>query len=129
MKEELIVHTDGGSIETGGKVLDKGSKFLGNVTNNFAEYSGVILALEAFERLETFKRNPQIKTTFYLDSELVVRQMNGIYKIKNSTIKVLVEKIRKKILANDYQIYFKNIPRNKNKIADLLVNDELDKNT
>jgi len=90
----LIIHTDGGSrgnpgpaacafdVEQNGKEIFHQSKFLGTATNNFAEYSGVINALDWLMNNNIY---PQVN--FYLDSELVVRQINGIYKVKDENVK------------------------------------------
>jgi ribonuclease HI len=134
---EIIVHTDGGSrgnpgpaasafvVESDGKILKKGSSYLGRNTNNSAEYKAVLLALE------WFNENPELlinkKLIFVLDSELVVRQLNGIYKIKKPELITLNLSIRKAIEDLGVVAVFKNVPRSENKIADALVNEELDK--
>lgn len=138
MKDELTIHTDGGSrgnpgpsacafvVEEGGKVLYKGSKFLGKATNNYAEYSGVILALDWLVSLPI--THPS-SITFFLDSELIVRQINGKYKVKDENLKKLHTEVNNKIGKMAIEISFKNVPREQNKIADRLVNESLDKNT
>lgn len=105
-----------------GKILHQESKFLGEVTNNIAEYQGVVLALDW---LLSNKVTTQ-PVNFYMDSELVVKQLNGDYKVKDQNlknlflvVKGLLEKIKTKII-------FRHIIRSKNKLADLLVNNELD---
>jgi len=134
---EIIVRTDGGSrgnpgpaasafvIESDDKILKKGSLYLGRNTNNFAEYKAVLLALE------WLKENPQLlsdkKIIFLLDSELVVRQLNGIYKIKKPELITLNSSIINVIKDINSIVIFKNVPRSENKIADGLVNEELDK--
>lgn len=136
----MTIHTDGGArgnpgpgacafiVEHRGKIVGKGTKFLGSVTNNFAEYSGVYLAIswltENFSPVEYFK--PII---IFMDSELVVRQLGGLYRIKNDALIKLSERIKSLIEEKKMTITFKHILRSKNKIADLLVNEELDRNT
>lgn len=134
--ETIIIHTDGGSRGNPGKaacafvaeekniVINKSAKFLGIATNNVAEYKGVLLALDWI--LET-KVNAD-KIIFFLDSELVVRQLKGIYKIKNIDLQTLSIEIFSKIKKIATQTDFENVPREENKIADKLVNEELDKN-
>ena len=134
--EELIIHTDGGSrgnpgpaasgfvVEMGGKEVYKGSKYLGKQTNNVAEYSAVIIALEWLSLSPFTAHCSQI--TFFLDSELVVKQINGIYKVKDETLKILVAKIIEMLKMYSVKVTFKNVPREQNKEADLLVNQELD---
>jgi ribonuclease HI len=134
----LIIHTDGGSrgnpgpaagafvAELAEKILQQESIYLGNVTNNVAEYEAVILALKWLQ--ENYKNFSTKNVVFLLDSELVVKQINGLYKIKNETLKTLNLKIKKIISGINLKIVFRNIPREQNKIADLLVNRELDRN-
>ena len=72
--------------------------------------------------------NHYLLITFFLDSELVVKQLNGLYKVKDENLRNLFFEIltlKKKV---DGEIIFEHVPREKNKIADLLVNVELDKN-
>jgi ribonuclease HI len=132
MEESLVIHSDGGArgnpgpgacafvIEENGEIVVKGSKYLGNVTNNFAEYSGVLFALQSIK-----KKSPVI---FYLDSELVAKQLSGLYKVKNNKLLKIATEIRALIAKESLEIVFKNIPREKNKLADQLVNEELDRN-
>ena len=138
MKEaDFTIHTDGGArgnpgpaacsfvVEADGTVIHKGSKYLGKETNNVAEYQGVILALEWINVNGDKFLSKAIK--FFLDSELVVRQLNGIYKIKNKTLQELNLKSASLITNSRAEISFGYVPRTKNKIADFLVNKELDK--
>ena len=131
MEKTLTIYTDGGSrgnpgpsacafvAETDGREIQKQSKFLGVQTNNFAEYQGILLALHWVAK--------QLTIVFCSDSELVVKQLNGIYKIKNQNLKKLNEEIKKIILENSLHVVFRNVPREDNIIADALVNTELDK--
>lgn len=133
-EEELVIYSDGGArgnpgpaaaafiINRNGRVIHSQGKYLGISTNNFAEYSGVLIALT------WLKRNPNKivrKVKFFLDSELVVNQLKGEYKIKNPKLKEVMSKIKKieKDLKN--KIEYDSIPRTKNKIADHLVNKVL----
>lgn len=136
-KDVLVIHTDGGSrgnpgpaacafvSEFDGKILQKQSKFLNISTNNIAEYQGVLLALEWL--LGSKEKLPVDEALFFLDSELVVRQLTGVYKIKKPELQVLSLKIKNKINETNKKIFFRNIPREQNKTADRLVNEELDK--
>jgi ribonuclease HI len=100
---------------------------LSTQTNNFAEYSGVLLALEWLASQSTIiDRQPLV--TFFLDSELVVKQINGIYRVKDEGLRNLFFKALTLMKKIGGKIIFKNVPREKNKIADQLVNEELDKN-
>lgn len=137
MKDELIIHTDGGArgnpgpaacafvAEIGDKVFHKSSKYLGSTTNNVAEYQGVLLALKwIIENQSKFESVFQL--TFYLDSELIVRQIVGVYKVRDEKLKGLYLTVTELMQKIDKKIVYKNIPRAKNKIADFLVNKELD---
>ncbi len=134
---EITIHTDGGArgnpgpaacafvATSGGKSLSKGSQYLGTTTNNVAEYRGVLLALEWLLELKGF--NPDTYTvSFYLDSELIVKQLKGVYKVKNGTLKKINLEIVNIIKNHHLMISLFNIPRSQNKEADLLVNKELD---
>lgn len=135
---EVSIHTDGGArgnpgpaasafvVEKNNSVLTQGSKYLGTATNNVAEYQGVVLALDWLTQ-EKNKGNI-FNAIFFLDSELVVKQITGVYKVKDENLKTLHLKIIKVIQSYPTKILFKNIPRIQNKIADGLVNKELDSN-
>lgn len=133
----VVVYCDGGSrgnpgksaaafvVTTRGKVIHKGSVFLGESTNNVAEYSAVILALKWLVKNLSGISN---EVTLILDSELVVRQLNGFYKVKNNKLQILfstIKNIENKITAH---INYKSVRREKNHLADSLVNQVLDKN-
>jgi ribonuclease HI len=136
-KDMNVIHSDGGSrgnpgpaacgiiIEIQNMTPIELSKYLGVRTNNEAEYEGVILALEWLVGNSETTTNKEI--IFLIDSELVVNQLNGKYKIKKAELQLLVIKIRNLIEQLNTKIFFKHIPREENKIADFLVNKELDK--
>ncbi len=132
----LIVNTDGGArgnpgpaaigvlIATGnGRILAKLGRKIGSATNNTAEYRAVIAALEW---IKNNAKDEVEKINFFLDSVLVVNQLNGIFKIKESHLRDLIIQIR--ILEGEINagISYQYIPREKNKSADLLVNQALD---
>ena len=103
------------------KLIQKGAGYLGIATNNFAEYTAVIKALA---RLKNHYQGSDMQ--FYLDSQLVVLQLSGIYKVKNAQIRELVFRVR--TLENSFRaITYRHIPRERNKEADALVNLALDK--
>ncbi len=106
-------------IDQEGNVVGTVSKFLGVCTNNVAEYSALIIGLE--EALKKGCRNLHI----FLDSELLVRQVKGIYRVKNSNLKVLMKDVKGLLSSLDgYTI--KHIVRDKNKMADKLANEAID---
>ncbi len=129
---KLILYTDGGArgnpgpaaigaviYNEGGQELKRVGKYLGETTNNQAEYKALIEALKQAVILggERLVCN--------LDSELVVRQLQGQYKVKEPTLKPLAEEALR-LSAKFIQVQFVHIPREKNKLADQLVNEVLD---
>ncbi len=135
----LKIYSDGGSRGNPGpsagafaviedsKIIHKGAKYLGTKTNNEAEYFGVILALEWLkENKDRIKESNTVN--FFLDSELVTRQINGIYRVKVDNLKPLYIKVKNLLKELKINGKFISIPREQNKIADLLVNMEIDEN-
>src|SRR6266850_175730 len=129
----LIAHSDGGARgnpgpagygvvirdETERKIAEL-SQYLGHQTNNFAEYQGLIAALEyAIEH--GYKALKVIS-----DSELLVRQIKGIYKVKNSVLKDLHARAKELIAKLDW-FSIEHVLRGKNSEADQLANDAMDK--
>ena len=132
MTDSIIMHTDGaargnpGPAAIGvtlkdekGNLLDTVSKYLGVTTNNQAEYRAVIAGLEKALKLGAKQ------VTLYSDSELVVRQILGRYKVKNAGLLPLYQEALKLIgkLDNFKAI---NVLRGKNAEADALANQALD---
>lgn len=138
MQNSLTINCDGGSrgnpgpaacafVATDtGNVIYRESKFLGVATNNDAEYSAVILALKWFLKSPLVKR--YLSINFILDSELVVRQIKGVYKIKSQKLREHNTEIIGLIKNLGVRVEFQNVEREKNKVADGLVNEELDRN-
>lgn len=138
MQNSLTINCDGGSrgnpgpaacafvATDAGNVIYRESKFLGVATNNDAEYSAVILALKWFLKSPLAKR--YLSINFILDSELVVRQIKGVYKIKSQKLREHHTEIIGLIKNLGIRVEFQNIEREKNKLADDLVNEELDRN-
>jgi len=133
---ELIINTDGASrgnpgpasygfiIKTkDGLILHQEGQKIGEDTNNVAEYTG---ALKAFEYVRDYlsKKGPH-KIRFQADSQLVIRQLAGIYKIKNPRLKIIYQKIVA-ILPELGEVEFHHVPRAENFIPDRLANQALD---
>lgn len=95
------------------------SEYIGKATNNYAEYKAILLGLQ-----KTLKIYPDAEIICHLDSELVVKQLNGEYKVKNKPLKILNDKIQDLIVGKT--IIFKHVYREDNKFADKLVNISLD---
>ena len=132
--EKIIVYTDGGArgnpgLAAVGVVIGnkKYCERIGYTTNNVAEYQAVIFALKKLRILLGKKEAKNTEIEMRMDSELVVKQLNGKNKIKDSDLQPLF------LEAWNSQQDFKNvswvfIPREQNKEADKLVNQALDKN-
>ena len=137
--KKIVIYTDGGSrgnpgrsaigvvfCNEKGQIIKEYGEYLGdNITNNEAEYSAVIFALKKFKTVfgKAIAENSVIELKS--DSELLIKQLNGEYRIENEKIqKFFIEIWNLKI---DFEcIKFKHIPREKNKEADRLVNEVLD---
>ena len=132
MANKIIVYADGGSrnnpgpsalgvviTDDKGKVLKEYSRYLGEATNNQAEYEAVIFALQKAKLLKI--KELEIRT----DSELIGKQLLGKYKIKDPDLQPLF--IKAWNLRLDFEhVDIKIISREQNKKADKLVNQELD---
>ncbi|MCK5460451.1 ribonuclease HI family protein [Candidatus Gracilibacteria bacterium] len=102
------------------KEISRGGGFCGIQTNNFAEYTSLILGLQ--KALELGITHLKI----LMDSKLAIEQMKGNWKVKNINIKPLNEKAN--MLAEQFQeIKFQHIPREKNKAADAVANEYMDR--
>lgn len=130
--ETLIINTDGGSrgnpgpsasgyviMDENEQVLEEGGEYLGITTNNQAEYQAVKLALE-----QARKYHPR-KITFRIDSELVVKQMNGHYQIRNRDLWPVHAHI-KELAVQFGSVIFTHVRREQNSYADAKVNEILD---
>ena len=139
MIKNIKVFTDGGArgnpgpsaigvyAEDGeGKMVAGFGKKIGIATNNVAEYSAVIEALDwIIENKKEFDHDAKIH--FFLDSKLVCSQIIGIFKVKNSNLRNLLLSIRDREAQISFPIYYNHIPREKNTKADKFVNEALDK--
>ncbi len=113
-----------------GEIILEASKFIGVATNNQAEYKALILALEKAREILSPDKNAKSRAKdknleCHLDSELVVKQLNREYKIKNEGLKPLFAQVCG-LISNFDSVKFIHIPREQNKSADKLVNEELD---
>ena len=105
--------------ERGEKVAEL-SEYLGIRTNNYAEYSGLLAALEFALRYE----HPKLKVIS--DSELMVKQIKGQYKVKSPDLRPLYEEAKRRIAGLEF-FQIQHVLRNKNKEADRLANQAMDK--
>jgi len=127
------IFTDGGSRGNPGpsacsfiiydprnKIIHQQGFYIGVGTNNNAEYLGVLHAYRHISAQENIP--PQLQ--FFLDSELVVKQLSGIYKIKDPNLQSIALEIKN--YQKTHSVSYNHIPRSKNSAADLLVNQTLD---
>jgi len=131
---KIIVFTDGASkgnpgpssigvaIYNGaGLLLKEYSEAIGKTTNNVAEYQAVIFALKKIKALYGKKSAKESEILINSDSKLLVKQLNGEFKIKDEKIKKLFIEVWNQKM--DFKkVSFKKIPREKNKLADSLAN-------
>jgi len=131
----VLAHCDGGArgnpgpagygavlTDSHGKILAELSEFLGNRTNNFAEYSGLLGCLQwALDN-----HHPRLRVTS--DSELMVKQIQGKYKVNSPDLRPLWQEARNRIAQLD-RFEITHALRHKNKDADRLANDAMDRGT
>jgi ribonuclease HI len=137
--QKIILHTDGGArgnpgpagagyviFDTQGTTLKEGATYLGHQTNNFAEYSAVILGLTMIVDHFGAPACKDLHVVVRMDSELVCRQLNGIYKVKHPNIIPLYQQVRILMTNSFPHITFEHVRREHNKHADRLSNDAMD---
>jgi ribonuclease HI len=108
-------------------VLDELSTYLGVTTNNIAEYSAILAALNWI--VQNKSQMPSLtKINFFMDSQLASSQLNGLYKIKNPKLRELLFAAKQKEVEIGLPVYYSHVPREQNKKADALVNKALDEN-
>lgn len=132
---KLQIFTDGGAlgnpgpaaigviVKRKGITIKKIAKFLGQATNNVAEYMAVI---EAFKWLIANRVRQGELLVFTLDSKLVVNQLNGIFKIKDQKLRQLVVQLRQLEEEAGGNVFYQQVPREKNQEADALVKSVLE---
>lgn len=139
MDKRLIIFTDGGARgnpgpAASGVVIDGLAgkerlicgKYLGETTNNVAEYTAVLLALETALK-ETGSQAQDYQINFFTDSLLVAKQLSGVYKIKNENLRKIIVEI-KKLEQSFALVTYQHVPRERNREADREVNRILDQN-
>jgi len=130
--EGVVLHIDGGSRGNPGPAaaaavaLSKGrpvgqrSRSLGIATNNVAEYEGLLLAFQLAREMALDE--VEIRS----DSELLVRQFSGRYKMKSAHLRPLLDRAR--VEASSFRrVHLSHVPRERNQDADALVNETLDR--
>lgn len=133
INKKVIIYTDGGARGNPGpagigvvifdeaehSILGQHKEYLGETTNNQAEYKAVVLALQKVKSLKP------TEVEIRMDSELICSQLNGTFKIKNPEFQDSFIKIWN-LKQNFNKVKFKYIPREKNRLADKLVNQAID---
>jgi ribonuclease HI len=136
--KKIIIYVDGGArgnpgpaavgvlfCNEKGNCFKKFSEYLGKMTNNEAEYKAAIFALKKFKALFGKKLAKETEIEIRSDSELLVNQMKGKYKVLEENLQLLFLELWN--LRLDFKkVKFKLISRKKNKEADKLVNQTLD---
>ena len=131
--QKIKIYTDGGARGNPGpagvgvvvydvddNIIDTKSEYIGEATNNQAEYRAVVVAMELISKYEVDEIN------FFLDSELVVKQLNREYKVKNKGLAPLFVKIYNNTFKYK-KVTFTHVRREFNKEADKLANIAMDK--
>jgi ribonuclease HI len=129
---KVTVHVDGGArgnpgpaaaacvvSTTGGEVLDEATELLGSVTNNVAEYRALLLGLARARALGAGE------VEVVNDSELIAKQVRGLYKVKHKDMKPLHAKAMAALRGFE-KWSIRSVPRAQNAEADALVNQALD---
>jgi len=137
--KKIIIYTDGGSRGNPGKAaigvvfcsedgapLKKFGEYLGDgLTNNEAEYRAVVFALKKLREMVGEVALAATEVQIRSDSELLVNQMSGRYRIKNENIRMFVVNIQR-LMEGFGKVSYVAIPREQNKMADAMVNQALD---
>jgi ribonuclease HI len=138
MHNKIIIYTDGGSRGNPGQAAlgvvietsDKGhvkeySEYLGIGTNNEAEYQAVIFGLKKAKQLAGKEKCKDVEIEVRADSELIVKQLNGEYRIKEERMQKFFMEVWN--MKFDFKkVSFVHIRREQNSRADAMVNKELD---
>ena len=136
--DEYVIHADGGArgnpgpaaigytIEGPGITPVQRGEYLGETTNNVAEYTAVIRALAKLKSLAGSSRAASARVRVYADSELLVKQANGKYKVKDERLGKLFIQLYN--ARQDFgEVSFAHVPRERNTEADRMVNEALDR--
>lgn len=130
---ELIIHTDGASrgnpgdsgigfvfFDAQGKTVKEDGRYLGLATNNVAEYTALLEALKEAATMGAKKIHVRS------DSELMVKQINGQYRVKNEGLIPIFNEVKKRLVGfPEWEVRY--VPREKNRRADELANQGIDR--
>ena len=130
---QILIHTDGASrgnpgqaaysflVRKEGSIIKEDAGKLGIMTNNQAEYTALVHALEF-----ALNTHPDAEVIVHSDSELMVKQVQGLYKVKSEELKPLCLQARELISKMKGSVRLVHVRREQNKDADQLCNDALD---
>ncbi|MAG12764.1 hypothetical protein CL630_03060 [bacterium] len=137
---KVIIYTDGGArgnpgpagagvviADEQGNVLKEISQFLGTRTNNWAEYQAIILGLQYLKKFLGKEKLQKSSVEVHTDSELVVKQLRGEYQVKKETLFSQFIAVNNMRVTDFPNITFTHVRREKNKKADKLANDAMDR--
>ncbi|MEX0918075.1 MAG: ribonuclease HI family protein [Candidatus Paceibacterota bacterium] len=136
--KHIIAYTDGGArgnpgpagigvyiVDAKGAVVREEKEYIGNSTNNFAEYQAVAKALQTLKALYG-KKTKEMAVELRMDSELVKKQLNGEYQIKEPGLVPLFIEIHNLRVSSFPNLILTHVKRERNKEADRLVNEAID---
>ncbi len=136
---KFTIHADGGARgnpgpagagavvrDEFGSLITSVSEFLGKRTNNFAEYEAVILSFEALIKIVPAAKRKTTEVVVKLDSELIVKQMNSVYRVKHPVLKEQYARLAQAAAVFGV-VSFTHVPREENSDADALANAAMDR--
>jgi len=142
MKKKLVLHTDGGArgnpgpsgagavvYDETGKTVKETSKYLGIKTNNYAEYAAVVLGLEMIAKHFGKAQCKTLEVNVRMDSELICKQLNNEYQIKEETLFPLYIQVHNLLVSTFPSVTFEHVRREDNAHADRLANEAMDRSS
>lgn len=137
--QKVYLYTDGGArgnpgpagsgaviFDEQGVVLGEAKKYLGHTTNNVAEYEAVRIGLLMLQKKFGNDACAKMEVVSRMDSELVCKQLNGIYRVKNEKLQPIFTAVKALCRDTFPHITFEHVRREKNKHADRLANKAMD---
>ena len=137
--KKLTLYTDGGSrgnpgpagagavvYDEKGHLLAEVSVYLGEKTNNWAEYEAIILGLREVKKLVPGKERKDLELEVRMDSELIQRQLTNKYQIKEESLFPQFIKVHNMVVKDFPNISFTHVRREDNEEADRLANEAMD---
>lgn len=134
---KFIVNTDGGArgnpgpsgigfaIQQNGKIIKKGKAYIGETTNNQAEYEALIRALGELDAVISKEGRKDVHVEVRMDSELVIKQLRREYKVKDAGLKLQFARVGE-LIAKFPNTSFVHVRREENGMADELANEAMD---